>query len=436
MHSVIEFLSLYFDTLISTIRSWIEYVSPRTPYLSLIKNLNTQHASVHKLQYMIHEDGAGSWPPQASYRDSWPPELQPYHDTFVKLAPLVPVLDPSMEPDINAARRDEYRQRVQKLLEQSIDVAEVTSLLSAAVGKESSVMTNEAFNGFYACISALRHAYRWGTVPVVKIVQEEKIVKFPTEIDVPWDFICQRYGIESGGGNTMSNFHCNFDKKNGRVIYAINGSLPEPIPSAEYNLIYAFTEPERKALPTYYHIVQSIICYEENRINECIQHMDKIIPHLKSAFKIYYEYIVDSKIPYSVFTAYIQGFHGWAAGEIINGEYVEYDGTSGANLVMFVMLDYYLELKPFLKEDDFPKYFSSAQRSFLASIKANSFRTTSTKAGHLDVMKQFETLAKQLRVCFSIHIEISFLTFLTCRLSAVHIESVLGNISVSSDLKE
>lgn len=128
-----------------------------------------------------------------------------------------------------------------------------------------------------------------------------------------------------------------------------------------------------------------------------------IIPHLKSAFKIYYEYIVDSKIPYSIFTAYIQGFHGWAAGEIINGEYVEYDGTSGANLVMFVMLDYYLELKPFLKEDDFPKYFSSAQRSFLTSIKASSFRTAAEKAGHIDVMKKFEALAKQLRTFRSAH---------------------------------
>ncbi|KAJ5088342.1 hypothetical protein N7456_011958, partial [Penicillium angulare] len=405
MHAVIALLSLYFNILISTIRSWIEYVRPQNQYLSLIKNLKPQHASVHKLQYMIHKDGAGSWPPRGSYRDSWPSELQPYHDIFVKLAPLVPVLDPSMDPSINAMRRDEYRQRVQKLLEQRLDVAKVTSLLSTAMIKEYSVMTNEAFNGFYACISALRHAYRWATVPVVKIVQEEKIVKFPVELDIPWDFICQRYGIESGGGNTMSNFHCNLDMENKRVTYAINGSLPEPIPSAEYNLIYAFTEPERKALPTYYHIVQSITRYEEHQIDECIQHMEMIIPHLKSAFKIYYEYIVDSKIPYSVFTAYIQGFHGWAAGEIIDGEYVEYDGTSGANLVMFVMLDYYLELKPFLKEDDFPKYFSSAQRSFLASIKASSFRTAAENAGHIDVMKKFEALAKQLRVCFPIHFD-------------------------------
>lgn len=43
-----------------------------------------------------------------------------------------------------------------------------------------------------------------------------------------------------------SNLHCNLDWKNGRVAYPVNESMPEPIPSAEYNLIFAFTEPERK----------------------------------------------------------------------------------------------------------------------------------------------------------------------------------------------
>lgn len=88
-----------------------------------------------------------------------------------------------------------------------------------------------------------------------------------------------------------------------------------------------------------------------------------------------------------MFVAYIQGFHGWAAGEMIDGTYVEYDGVSGANLVMFVMLDYFLGLKPFLKEEDFPKYFSSTQRSFLAAIKSNTFRDKAKEIGDPKILR-------------------------------------------------
>lgn len=82
-------------------------------------------------------------------------------------------------------------------------------------------------------------------------MQREKIIEFPSELDIPWGFICQRYGIESMGGNVMSNFHCNMDWGNEKIAYPINGSMPEPIPSAEYNLIYAFTEPESKVSTEY-----------------------------------------------------------------------------------------------------------------------------------------------------------------------------------------
>lgn len=154
-------------------------------------------------------------------------------------------------------------------------------------------------------------------------------------------------------------------------------------------------------MPVYYHVVQSIVCFESRQFQQCAQHITEITPHLLSAFKIYYQYVTDSKISLSVFTAYIQGSHGWAAGEIIDGTYVEYDGTSGANMVMFVMLDYFLGLEPFLKEHDFPKYFSYSQRSFLASIKQHSFTDESKNTTDSKISEQFEKISKQLRV--SVH---------------------------------
>ncbi|KAJ5370770.1 uncharacterized protein N7496_006862 [Penicillium cataractarum] len=306
-------------------------------------------------------------------------------------------MEVSLNDTVNQSRRTEYQCRSRGLLQERVDMEKVKAVLSTSENGHFSVIKNEAYNGFYACISALRHAFRWGTVPVVKVAQRDKIIQFPPELDLPWGFIRRRYGITSQGGNVMSNLQCNIDNATRRVAYAINGSMPEPIPSAEYYLIYSFTEPERKALPVYYHLVQSIRCYEKGQRQACLAHLQGISIHLKSVFRIYYENVVESKIPRHVFTAYIQGFHGWAAGEFIEDEYVEYDGTSGAHLVLFNVLDYFLGLEPFFDEQDFMRYFSHSQRRFMASVKAHAFRTAAEQANNFGLTEQFEKIAKQLR---------------------------------------
>lgn len=72
-----------------------------------------------------------------------------------------------------------------------------------------------------------------------------------------------------------------------------------------------------------------------------------------------------TKIPRSVFVAYLQGFHGWAVGEIIDGEYIEYDGVSGAQGVLFNLLNMFLGLETFIDEESFANYFPISQRRFM-----------------------------------------------------------------------
>lgn len=136
-------------------------MTPEPRHLRLIKRLHSPHAAARTLQEMINKDGAGSWPPQASYRESWPLVLQPYHDVFFELAPLLPVLDPSVVQVVNEARRAEYRKRLRIMLEERINIEAVEASLSNTTGPESFVTANKAYNGFYACISALRHAFRF-----------------------------------------------------------------------------------------------------------------------------------------------------------------------------------------------------------------------------------------------------------------------------------
>ncbi|EKV12269.1 hypothetical protein PDIG_45940 [Penicillium digitatum PHI26] len=397
---MLSYIFLTATAIVSAFKSLLARFYPKIEHLSLIREIEPSNEPIKALQTMIEIDGAGAWPPKASYRESWPVVLHPYHDIFVVLAPLLPVIDVSLDSTINQCRRMEYQQRLRILLKERVNLGLVKETLSAAADETSCVITNQQYNGFYACISYLRHAFRWGTIPIVEVAQQEKIIDFPPELDLPWDFIRQKYGITSLGGNVTSNFFCNLDRDRNKIEYAINGSMPEPIPSAEYYLIYAFTEPERKALPVYYHLVQSITCFERDQKHACVEHLQSLTVHLRAAFRVYYEYVIDSKIPHSVFTAYIQGFHGWAAGEMIDDKYMEYDGTSGANLVLFNVLDFFLGLEPFLAEQDYVKYFSSSQRRFLTSIKTHAFRAAAEQANDVDLVQQFDYIGKQLRVWF------------------------------------
>ena len=88
-------------------------------------------------------------------------------------------------------------------------------------------------------------SFRWGTIPIVRIAQEEKIVNFPSELDIPWSYLRQRYGLKSQGGNAMSNFYCKYDRL-GRLVYHINSGMSEKILSAEYNFVHSVVESEKQ----------------------------------------------------------------------------------------------------------------------------------------------------------------------------------------------
>ena len=77
----------------------------------------------------------------------------------------------------------------------------------------------------------------------MKIAQEEKIVDFPRELDLPWKYLQRHFGIGSHGGNVTTNFFCNFDS-NGNLIYRINSGMSEKIRRAEYEFARIFVTME------------------------------------------------------------------------------------------------------------------------------------------------------------------------------------------------
>jgi len=96
---------------------------------------------------------------------------------------------------------------------------------------------------------------------------------------------------------------------------------------------------------------------------------------------------------------YVQGFQGWAAGEIIDGVYVEYDGLSGNQLPFFHIVDAFVGLDPYLSEENMLRYIPLSQRKLSISLRKHSFRHKAKLAGDIEIETEMEKIVKQLRVC-------------------------------------
>ena len=83
--------SFYNRAILLAIRLATTVLHPSTSYAFLIQTTQDNHEAAEALRDLIKTDGAGSWPPKASHRDSWPAPLRLYHDIFLELAPLLPV---------------------------------------------------------------------------------------------------------------------------------------------------------------------------------------------------------------------------------------------------------------------------------------------------------------------------------------------------------
>lgn len=146
-------------------------------------------------------------------------------------------------------------------------------------------------------------------------------------------------------------------------------------------------------------MVQSIISFEKCQRDRCNEHLKAVNACLQAALRVYYDQVVDSKIPRSIFVPYLQGFHGWAAGEMVDGKYTEYDGVSGAHMVLFNMLDSFLGLDTFLDPKAFPNYITSRQRGFISSVRKHAFREEAKRDRNVQLETQLDSIAARLRVC-------------------------------------
>ena len=223
----------------------------REPNIADIEAIVDTHEAAAVFVDLVHKDGADSWPPRANYFHSdWPAALLPYRQVLQEMAPLLPKKTPSLDDEGNLASIDNFRSRYRTLLSQRIDLAQVEQLLKAADAGRWDVIPRDVYNAFYCCIATSRHAYRWATIPVVRVAQLEKVVDLPPELSRPWDHLQRYFGCASESGNNTSNLVLNFDEHESHV-FQINTGLSHSVLSAEEAFARIFRDVEVQGVPIY-----------------------------------------------------------------------------------------------------------------------------------------------------------------------------------------
>lgn len=119
-----------------------------------------EHPISCALKDLVELGGGGVWPPRATYTESWPDALQPYHQIFRILAALIPVEKASLDDVHNRQVIDQFRSRFRAELEQGVDLCAVKASLAAG-DHTVEYFPSVAWMGFLSCMAYMRHAYRY-----------------------------------------------------------------------------------------------------------------------------------------------------------------------------------------------------------------------------------------------------------------------------------
>ncbi|KAK4195140.1 hypothetical protein QBC40DRAFT_310917 [Triangularia verruculosa] len=374
--------------------------------LDTIHDLSDCHEVASSFSALVKQDGAGSWPPKSNHNErTWPAILQAYKEIYHEMAPLLPAENVSLDDTVNEQRIVEFRSRFAQLLTQKVDLAGVEKLLRAADSGRWDIFPKDVYNGFYCCLAWCRHAYRWASIPVVRLAQLEKSIALPEELVVPWNSMQSHFGLDSESGNNMSNLVLNFNTA-GDYALKINTGLSSLVQSSEEEFARIFHEVEVLGVPIYSSIIEGIVAHARGDKESCLEHVRDIRDQLRPLLSSYYDRVHDARIARSVWLSRVQGFYAWGVGHqnSTNGEWEKFDGLSGNQVLLFQALDAFLGLEAYLPKVIQERNVPVLQRRFCEVVKRHGFRSELGNEG-IDgkIKREFEDIVKRLRVFRSAH---------------------------------
>ncbi|KAJ7733157.1 hypothetical protein B0H16DRAFT_1769549 [Mycena metata] len=337
------------------------------------------------LHELISKGGGGRWPPTATFQDSWPLSLKPYHRVFLAIAQLVSVSSASLDDGENRALIDQSRGSLMAALRDNVDSEAVRRTLDAG----SDALGVSGWLGFFACIAYLRHAYRWGISPIVREAQHETGLSFPPQLNTPWAALQHVFGFISPGGNLTSNIYCAFNARRD-LEYSFTVGMSTVHRETERWNATLFLEMECKAAPMYDLMVVSIEAIEIGSATATLQALKSVNGHLKEIFKYFFDNLTDSNVSQELWMAYVQGPHGWALDGI--------DGVSGGQSLVIRTVDAFLGIRPFPTPEIESLHIPREQRTWLNALRAYDIRTAAKTMNDTSVEMELETMVKHLRV--------------------------------------
>lgn len=151
-------------------------------------------------------------------------------------------------------------------------------------------------------------------------------------------------------------------------------------------------------------MVRAIVSFEAGHKGECLEEVKRVVLHQRRLTRLFHESIQEERVSRTVWLSYVQGFQGWGAGRVIDGDFVQFNGVSGNHVLVFQALDAFLGLDRYLADEDMERYIPANQRHFCAALKEASLRSR-VQLGYggddkLDAMIESEMgkLAQQMRV--------------------------------------
>ncbi|KAK9424052.1 putative indoleamine 2,3-dioxygenase [Seiridium unicorne] len=362
--------------------------------------LATKYQQRHELTSaftsLINEDGAGTWPPKANHTN-WPSALRPYREVYLEMVPYLSTATPSLSDAVNRERCISFRSSMRGLLAERVSNVKVDGIMRQMENGNLDILPRDQINGFYCVVAVCRHAYRWATIPVVKVAQAETDVTFPMELELPWFYLQKHFGITAASGNNTANVLLNFDK-NGDRIYKINVGMSDLIQTSEDIFFRMFRDIEISAYPVYKDMIDSVVFFERGDKMTCLRHLENITRGIRTLLLTFYDNMVETRISHSVWLSYVQGFEGWGLERASKGVRIKDDGVSGNHVLFFQCLDAFLGLTPYLAEADYLRYIPIHQRELCTAFREHSFWSMVNNDEHKEIRDQMIKIIKHLKV--------------------------------------
>lgn len=208
--------------------------------------------------------------------------------------------------------------------------------------------------------------------------------------------------MTSESGNHTSNIMLNFDEWETRV-YKTNLGRSDVIMSSEDTFFRILYNVEKLGVPAYRDMIGAVVAFAEDDRKTCLKCIRSISARLHGILRSYFDNMIDSRVSRAVWMSYVQGVEAWAAGKMIDGEYVEYDGLSGSHVLFFQALDAFLGIDRYLPAVDFVRYIPTRQRNLCATFRKHSFRHQLKPERDAEMMDAFMTIVNQLKVFRTTH---------------------------------